>query len=137
MAASVAVHGQAVVEVERAGGDTVAARIVQILEGAGSKPMTLQRNAERVADRLVLPAFGAAGAAWALSGVVDRLTSVLITDFGTGVRVAVPTSALAAMTLAAREGVLVKGATFLERLQRGRHGRLRQDRARSRSACRR
>jgi Cu2+-exporting ATPase len=116
MAASVAVHGQAVVEVERAGGDTVAARIVQILEGAGSKPMTLQRNAERVADRLVLPTFGAAGAAWALSGMVDRLTSVLITDFGTGVRVAVPTSALAAMTLAARAGVLVKGATFLERL---------------------
>jgi len=116
MAASVAVHGQAVVEVERAGGDTVAARIVQILEGAGSKPMTLQRNAERVADKLVLPTFGAAGAAWALSGIVDRLTSVLITDFGTGVRVAVPTSALAAMTLAAREGVLVKGATFLERL---------------------
>jgi heavy metal translocating P-type ATPase len=116
MAASVAVHGQAVVEVERAGGDTVAARIVQILEGAGSKPMTLQRNAERVADKLVLPTFATAGAAWALSGVVDRLTSVLITDFGTGVRVAVPTSALAAMTLAAREGVLVKGATFLERL---------------------
>ena len=116
LAASVAVQGQAVVEVERAGGDTVAARIVQILEGAGSKPMTLQRNAERNADRLVLPTFGAAGAAWALSGVVDRLTSVLITDFGTGVRVAVPSAALAAMTLAAREGVLVKGATFLERL---------------------
>jgi Cu2+-exporting ATPase len=116
LAASVAVHGQAVVEVERAGGDTVAARILQILEGAGSKPMTLQRNAERYADRLVLPTFGAAGAAWAVSGVVDRLTSVLITDFGTGVRVAVPTAALTAMTLAAREGVLVKGATFLERL---------------------
>jgi Cu2+-exporting ATPase len=116
MAASVAVHGQAIVEVERAGGDTVAARIVQILEGSGGKPMTLQRNAERIADRLVLPTFGVAGAAWALSGVVERLTSVLITDFGTGVRVAVPTAALAAMTVAAREGVLVKGATFLERL---------------------
>jgi Cu2+-exporting ATPase len=116
MAASVAVHGQAVIEVERAGADTVAARIVQILQGAGQKPMTLQRNAERVADRLVLPTFAAAGAAWAASGVIDRLTSVLITDFGTGVRVAVPTAALAAMTVAARAGVLVKGATFLERL---------------------
>jgi Cu2+-exporting ATPase len=78
--------------------------------------MTLQRNAEAYADRLVLPTFGAAGAAWAASGVIDRLTSVLITDFGTGVRVAVPTAALAAMTVAARAGVLVKGATFLERL---------------------
>jgi Cu2+-exporting ATPase len=116
LAASVVVVGQAVIEVERAGGDTVAARIVRILEGAGAKPMTLQKNAEKYADRLVLPTFGAAGAAYAASGVVDRLTSVLITDFGTGVRVAVPTAALAAMTVAAREGVLVKGATFLERL---------------------
>jgi Cu2+-exporting ATPase len=116
MAASVAVHGQATALVERAGGDTVAARIVRILEGAGAKPMTLQRNAERSADRLVLPTFAVAGGAWALSGAVDRLASVLITDFGTGVRVAVPTAALSAMTLAAREGVLVKGATFLERL---------------------
>ena len=116
MAASVAVHGQAVVLVERAGGDTIAARIVQILEGAGAKPMTLQKNAEKYADRLVIPTFATAGAAWAFSGVLDRLASVLITDFGTGVRVAVPTAALAAMTLAAREGVLVKGATFLERL---------------------
>jgi heavy metal translocating P-type ATPase len=116
MAASVVVVGQAVVEVERAGSDTVAARIVSILEGAGAKPMTMQRNAEKYADRLVLPTFATAGAAWAFSGAIDRLTSVLITDFGTGVRVAVPTAALTAMALAAREGVLVKGATFLERL---------------------
>jgi Cu2+-exporting ATPase len=116
MAASVALHGQATVEVERAGSDTVAARIVQILEGAGVKPMTLQRNAERYADRLVPPTFITAGLAYAASGVVDRLTAVLITDFGTGVRVAVPTAALAAMVQAARAGVLVKGAQYLERL---------------------
>jgi Cu2+-exporting ATPase len=116
MATSVVVIGQAVVAVERAGGDTVAARIVSILEGAGAKPMTLQRNAEKYADRLVLPTFGAAGAAYAFSGVIDRLTSVLITDFGTGVRVSVPTAALTAMALAAHKGVLVKGGTFLERL---------------------
>jgi Cu2+-exporting ATPase len=43
---------------------------------------------------------------------------VLITDFGTGFRIAVPTTALTAMTLAAREGVLVKGAQYLERLSK-------------------
>ena len=116
MAASVAVQGQAVVLVERAGSDTVAAKIVQILEGAGAKPMTLQRNSEKYADRLVIPTFATAGAAYAFSGVMDRLTSVLITDFGTGIRVAVPTAALAAMIQAARAGVLVKGSQFLERL---------------------
>ncbi len=116
LAATVVLEGQIVVEVERAGRDTTASKIVQILEGAGAKPMTLQRDTERVADRLVLPTFGVAGAAAAMASQVDRMTSVLITDFGTGIRITVPTSALTAMTLAAREGVLVKGAQYLERL---------------------
>ncbi len=116
LAATVVVDGQIVVEVDRVGGDTTAAKIVQILEGAGAKPMTLQRHTERVADRLVLPTFGLAGAAATFASQIDRATSVLITDFGTGIRIAVPTSALTAMTLAAREGVLVKGGQYLERL---------------------
>ena len=116
LAASVVVEGQLVITVDRVGTDTTAAKIVQILEGAGAKPMTLQRHTERFADHLVLPTFGVAGAAFALSAQIDRMTSVLITDFGTGIRIAVPTAALAAMTAAAREGVLVKGGKFLERL---------------------
>jgi P-type Cu2+ transporter len=116
LAATVVVEGQIVVEVDRTGTDTTAAKIVQILEGAGAKPMTLQRDAERIGDRLVLPAFGIAGAAGFFAQQIERTTSVLITDFGTGIRIAVPTSALTGMTLAARRGVLVKGAQYLERL---------------------
>jgi Cu2+-exporting ATPase len=118
LAATVVVEGQIVVEIDRVGGDTTASKIVQILEGAGAKPMTLQRHAERVADRLVLPTFGVAGGAAMLASQLDRATSVLITDFGTGIRIAVPASALTAMTIAAREGVLVKGGQYLERLAR-------------------
>lgn len=116
LSGSVVVDGQVVVCVDRVGADTTAMRIAEILAGAGAKPMTLQRNAERVADRLVLPTFGLAGASAALTGQLDRMTSMLITDFGTGLRIAVPTAALTAMTLAAREGMLVKGGQFLERL---------------------
>jgi Cu2+-exporting ATPase len=116
LAATVVVDGRVVVEVDRVGGDTTAAKIVQILEGAGAKPMTLQRNVEKIADSLVLPTFGVAGAAAAIASQIDRATSVLITDFGTGIRIAVPASALTAMTLAARNGVLVKGGQYLERL---------------------
>jgi heavy metal translocating P-type ATPase len=118
LSASVVVDGQVIVHVERTGADTAAMRIAELLARAGTKPMTLQRNAERMADRLVLPTFVLAGASAALTVQLDRMTSVLITDFGTGLRVAVPTAALAAMTLAAREGVLVKGGQFLERLAR-------------------
>jgi P-type E1-E2 ATPase len=118
IASSVVVEGQIVVAVDRVGTDTTAARIVQIFEGAGSKPMTLQRESERVTDRLILPTFGVAGATALLSAQIDRMTSILITDFGTGVRLALPTGVLASMTAAARAGVLVKGGQFLERLAR-------------------
>ncbi len=116
LAASVVVEGRLELDVDNTGCDTVAARIVSILQGAGSKPMTLQRNVERVANRLVLPTVAVAVLAALATGQVDRMTSVLIADFGTGIRIAIPTVALTAMTLAAREGLLVKGAQHLERL---------------------
>ncbi len=117
-AATVLVDGQIVVEVQRAGADTTAARIVRMLEAAGNKPMTLQRTAESIANRLVVPTIALGLAAGGLSGNLDRLTSVLITDFGSGVRIAVPTAALAALTMAADHGVLIKGGQYLERLSR-------------------
>jgi Cu2+-exporting ATPase len=118
LAATTVVDGEAVVEVLRAGTETTAARVIRAIEGAEAKPMTLQKEAQRVTDGLVLPTFGVAGAALAFSGQVDRLISVLITDFGSGVRVALPTSALSSIAAAARAGILVKGAQYLERLAR-------------------
>jgi Cu2+-exporting ATPase len=117
-ASTVLVAGQLVVEVESSGRNTEAAKIENILNTVGSKPLTLQREALDIAGKLVLPTFGVAALAAALSGDVTRAVCVLITDFGTGFRIAVPTSALTAMTLAAREGVLVKGAQYLERLSK-------------------
>jgi Cu2+-exporting ATPase len=118
MASSIVLEGSMVVAVQRVGRDTTAGRIRQILECAGEKPMTLQRETERVADHLVLPTLALAGGSAALTREINRMISVLITDFGTGIRISVPTSALVAMTLATREGILIKGGHFLERLAR-------------------
>jgi Cu2+-exporting ATPase len=117
-ASTVVVAGELVVELESSGKNTEAAKIESILNTVGSKPLTLQRDALDIAGKLVLPTFGVAWLAAALSSDVDRAVCVLITDFGTGFRIAVPTSALTAMTVAAREGVLVKGAQYLERLSK-------------------
>jgi Cu2+-exporting ATPase len=117
-ASSVVVEGQIVVEVEHAGMNTEVAKIERILSTVGTKPLTLQRDALEVASKLVLPTLGVASLAGFLSSDWNRTVCVLITDFGTGIRVAVPTSALTAMTLAAREGVLFKGAQYFERLSK-------------------
>lgn len=115
-ASTIAAEGSLVVEVTSSGRNTEAAKIERVLNSVGSKPLTLQRDALDLASKLVLPTFGVAGLAAVLAGDVTRAVCVLITDFGTGIRIAVPTSALTAMALAARKGVLVKGAQYLERL---------------------
>jgi Cu2+-exporting ATPase len=117
-ASTLVVEGEIVVEVQRSGKASEAAKILSVLSNAGSKPLTLQDDALRFAGRLVAPTFGVAAAAARISNDIHRATCVLITDFGTGTRIAVPTSALTSLTLAAREGVLVKGAQYLERLAR-------------------
>ena len=115
-ASTIVVAGHLVVEVDRSGRNTEAAKIESILNTVGSKPLTLQRDALSIAGKLVVPTFGVAALAAALSGDVTRAVCVLITDFGTGFRIAAPATALTAMALAARQGILVKGAQYLERL---------------------
>jgi Cu2+-exporting ATPase len=117
-ASSVVVEGQIVVQVEHSGMNTEVAKIERILSTVGTKPLTLQRDALEVASKLVLPTLGVGWLAGFLSSDVNRTVSVLITDFGTGIRIAVPTTALTAMTMAAREGVLFKGAQYFERLSK-------------------
>ncbi|HVR25141.1 MAG TPA: heavy metal translocating P-type ATPase [Candidatus Polarisedimenticolia bacterium] len=118
LASSIVVDGQIVVEVEHAGMNTEVGKIERILSSVGMKPLTLQRDALQVASKLVLPTLGVGSLAGLLSSDWNRTVSVLITDFGTGIRIAVPTSALTAMTLAARECVLFKGAQYFERLSK-------------------
>ena len=117
-ASTVVVEGALIVEVQSSGANTEAAKIERILNTVGSKPLTLQREALDFAGKLVPPTFGVAWLAAAMGHDVTRGVCVLITDFGTGIRIAVPTSALTAMSLAAREGVLIKGAQYLERLSK-------------------
>jgi Cu2+-exporting ATPase len=46
----------------------------------------------------------------------NRFLSLVIVDYGTGIRVAAPTSVLASMTHAARAGILIKSGGHMERL---------------------
>src|SRR5262249_29675762 len=47
---------------------------------------------------------------------MSQAASVLIVDYGTGIRVAAPTTVLASMTKAAKRGILIKGGRHVEKL---------------------
>lgn len=115
-AATVVTEGKVYVRPERIGSETEAARIVKLVQGSPLRDTKIQNYAEKWADEFVPYSLMAAGAAGLISGNLGRASSLLIIDYGTGIRVAAPTTVLSAMARAAREGVLIKGGRHLERL---------------------
>ncbi len=115
-AGSSVVEGSITVTITQAGADTVVSKIVESIESAPVGDTRIQNYAEQFADKLVAPLLGANIALLAATGNVDRFMSLAIVDYGTGIRVAAPTSILSSMTRAAREGILIKSGRHVEQL---------------------
>jgi heavy metal translocating P-type ATPase len=115
-ASTVLREGKLSVRATRVGASTTAAQIVTMVDSAPVGETRVQNYAEQFGDRLVTPMLGASVGLFALSGNLDRLLSMLIVDFGTGIRVAAPTAVLSSIAHAASEGILFKGGRQLENL---------------------
>jgi Cu2+-exporting ATPase len=110
--------GEVTVRIERVGADTTVGRIIAAIEAAEGEKAELQLFAEELADRLVLRTLGLAGVATAVTRRLESGIAILVADYGTPVRVAIPAVAMAARLRAFREGILLKGPGVLERLAR-------------------
>lgn len=117
-ASTVLREGKLSVRATRVGADTTAAQIVGMVDAAPVGETRVQNYAEQFGDRLVAPMLGVSAGLYAISGNLDRLLSMLIIDFGTGIRVAAPTAVLSSIAHAASEGILIKGGRQLENLAR-------------------
>ena len=95
-----------------------AARIVNFLEQAPIGETRMSDHVRRIGDRFVVPTLGLGAAVLAATGSSSRAASVITFDIVTGIRVSAPTTMLASLTAAARDGVLIKGAAALESLAR-------------------
>jgi cation transport ATPase len=115
-AATVIREGQLTVRAIRVGTDTTAGQIAHLVESAPIGDTRMQNHAERLADRLVVPELVLATGTALLSADFNRFLSLVIVDYGTGIRVAAPTAVLSSMTHAARAGIVIKSGRHLERL---------------------
>jgi len=115
-AATVIRDGQLTVRAIRVGTATTAGQIAALVESAPIGDTRMQNHAEKLADRLVLPTLGLAVGTAAVSADFNRFLSLVIVDYGTGIRVAAPTAVLASMTHAARAGIIIKSGAHMERL---------------------
>lgn len=115
-AATVIRDGQLTVRAIRVGTATTAGQIARLVESAPIGDTRMQNHAEKFADRLVLPTLALAAGTAAVTGDFNRFLSLVIIDYGTGIRVAAPTSVLASMTHAARAGIIIKSGGHMEKL---------------------
>jgi Cu2+-exporting ATPase len=115
-AATVIRDGQLTVRAIRVGTSTTAGQIARLVESAPIGDTRMQNHAEKFADRLVVPTLGLAVGTAALTADFNRFLSLVIVDYGTGIRVAAPTAVLASMMHAARAGIIIKSGAHMERL---------------------
>jgi cation-transporting P-type ATPase C len=115
-AVTIVSQGQLTVRAQRVGNQTTAGQIARLTDAAPLGETRIQNHAELLADRLVLPTVGLAAGTAALTADFERFLSLVIVDYGTGIRVAAPTTVLASMTRAARNGIIIKSGAHLEKL---------------------
>lgn len=116
LAGSVVVDGRLEVSVTATGDNTRAGRLAAALEDAVAADTRVSDMARRLADRFVLPVLALGGAVFLGTRDVSRLVSLLIVDFGTGIRIAVPTSVLTTMVAGSRRQVLFRNGRAIEAL---------------------
>lgn len=115
-AMTVVTDGELILESGGTAADSRAGRIMTFLERAPIGETRMADHARRIADRFVIPVMGTAAVVYALTGNATRAAAILIFDLASGIRVAAPTTMLASLISAAREGILIKGAAAMEKL---------------------
>ncbi len=120
--------GSLVMRAEKVGGDTLLAQIVKMVAAAQRSRAPVQRLADRVAAWFVPTVVAialAAAVAWGIVGPSPRLAhallaavSVLIIACPCALGLATPMSIMVGIGRGASEGVLIKEAAALERLER-------------------
>jgi Cu2+-exporting ATPase len=111
-------EGRVVIEVTATGDQTRAGRLAIALEDAIAANTRVSDLARRLANAFVGPVFLLGGAVFVATRDLSRLISILIVDFGTGIRIAVPTTVLTTMISGARQGILFKRGRAVEELAR-------------------
>jgi len=109
-------QGRLVIEVTRTGEDTTLGRVVALMQTAEQSKPPVTRLLERYAGRYMLVVLLLAAATWFATNNSDAMLAVLVASCPCALVLAAPATAVAAVAVAARHGILIKGVGFLEQL---------------------
>ncbi|MBW4685166.1 MAG: cadmium-translocating P-type ATPase [Komarekiella atlantica HA4396-MV6] len=109
-------EGRIYILAERIGHDTRAGQSIKLMQEAPVHDTRMENYATKIAEKAVIPTLLLGGAVFATTRNPGRVASVLTLDLCTGIRVSIPTTVLAALTYAAKHGILIRSGRALEQL---------------------
>jgi len=104
------------VRIEQIGKDTTFGKIIHIIEEAEKSKAPIQKVADKLSGRLVYFAFAGAIATFLFTHNIVSAIAALIVAGACGVAAGTPLAILAGIGRTAREGIIVKGGIYLEKL---------------------
>jgi len=105
-----------VVEVARIGGETTLGKIVALMHQAEAAKPPVTRLLEAYAGHYMVLILLVAAGVWFATGDTAAMLAVLVASCPCALVLAAPATAVAAIVVAARHGILIKGSAFLEQL---------------------
>lgn len=115
-AGAVNTNGYLRIELTRVGADTTLGRIIGLMRDAEAAKPPVTRLLDRHAGQYLAAVLMVAAATWFATGTTATMLAVLVASCPCALVLAAPATAIAAIAVAARHGILIKGTAFLERL---------------------
>jgi heavy metal translocating P-type ATPase len=116
LGSSVSINGVLRVRVTRVGSDSALGRVVALMQEAERSKPAITRLLERYAGKYLLLVILLAAVVWFTTLNPSTVLALLVAACPSAMVLAAPSTALAAVSVAARHGILLKSSIFLERL---------------------
>jgi Zn2+/Cd2+-exporting ATPase len=113
---SINLDGRLLIEITRIGAETALGRIISLIQAAERAKPPVTRLLERYAGRYMVLVLLIAAASWFATGAIAGPLAVLVAACPCALVMAAPATSVAAIAVAARHGILVRGSAFLENL---------------------
>ncbi|MEE3694897.1 heavy metal translocating P-type ATPase [Campylobacter sp. CLAX-22107-21] len=110
-------EGKIKIWAEAVGDHTATNRIKSYIQSTLDERSNQELTASKMADSLVPITLSLAGLSYAMTGELVRAASVLQADYSCALKLTTPVAFKSAISSAAKEGIIVKGAKSLESLQ--------------------
>lgn len=117
-ASTLVLQGKLCILAKRIGKDTRVGVAFELMQSAPVHDTRVEDYAAKIANAMIVPTLCLSGAIFAFTGNLNSAIAPLQLDFSHGIRLSVPTTILAALTHAARQGVYIRSGRALEILAR-------------------